>query len=142
MIVTATSPSDDLDVAARTVKPIHKRNAYKYITFDRNVLENSQMLPSVPCITIIDWNKFDPYCSWRRVHPTAISAMTAALPCVVQCLWHIVMHDRRLGLLRKEIRSALAETLDYLPDRTPALKILDIRLEDRNPMNERAEVER
>lgn len=142
--LTATSPSDDPDVYARPRRPLQNRNAYKYVTFDKQALGSSTSLPPVRCITALDWDNFDrrtSHRSARRLHPAAVAAMTAVLPSLEQSTWHITMPTRRLTPQRKEIRSALADTLAHLPQNNPGLKSLVIHLEDMQPRNERAELE-
>ncbi|KXH33674.1 hypothetical protein CNYM01_10394 [Colletotrichum nymphaeae SA-01] len=139
LVIRVASPSDtDEDLfdsldSSHSGNPIWDvRNDFKYISFDQT-LDTTSGLAQVPVISSVDFRE-DFSNVKRRLHPACITIISQALPDVKALMWDCIMPSRRLESSRREIRLALAETLNQ--GAFTNLKSLEIYLEDPDPLNE------
>ena len=103
------------------------RNHNCYIAFDMNAV-GSTSLPSAPCVRTLRVT------SGRQIHPSFVGVYANALPRVSKMWCDFYPPGRRLASLRRELRTALANT--FLHASFECLTHLDLYWEDSDPFNE------
>ncbi|GJC83775.1 hypothetical protein ColLi_06613 [Colletotrichum liriopes] len=142
LFLTATSPSEDIELRSGRVTIKSDRNFYRYLDIDAKLLPSGR-LPSVACVSSLSLVKIDRStgrATGRRIHPAAVCKMTTALPSLQHASWEFYMPKRHLSLVRQEFRAALAQTL--LEPSFTSLATLEIMLSDCDPENELAHPEK
>ncbi|KAK1978544.1 hypothetical protein LZ30DRAFT_728689 [Colletotrichum cereale] len=141
LFLTATSPSEDIELRSGSVTIKRDRNFYRYLDIDAELLPSGR-LPSVACVSLLSLIKIDRStgrATGRRVHPAAVYHMATALPSLQHASWEFYMPKRHLSQIRDRFRAALAQTL--LEPSFMSLATLEIMLSDSDPENELAHPE-
>ncbi|RSL68687.1 hypothetical protein CEP54_002679 [Fusarium duplospermum] len=138
LILTATSPSDDVILRTGNVRVKGQRNSFKYVSIETSVLPPDGLSPA-PCISFLDIQSFDfstGDISGRRLHPEVICIMATALPRLEHTIWDLYMPPRRMPTQRKQFKAGLSNAL--LQPLYNCLATMTIHLWDPDPRNEEA----
>ncbi|KAH7028146.1 uncharacterized protein B0I36DRAFT_386019 [Microdochium trichocladiopsis] len=142
LILSASAPADLDEALHASLRHRHDgppiwdmRNDFKYLRLDPSILGTAG-LPQTRAVTALDLRSEWPRAG-RRLHPSVITSLAAALPSMVNVQWDCLMPPRRLEAVRREIRSSLATTLRMA--QLDQVTVLKIYLEDGDPRDQRVE---